>query len=112
MQGCQKGRGVAARSRAYNAAQALHNRFLERLKRVRVLDPACGSGNFLYLSILALKDLEHKVNLDAEALGLGRQFPAIGPDCVKGIEINPYAAELARVTGGVGGIKWMGGKGF
>jgi type I restriction-modification system DNA methylase subunit len=37
-----------------------------------VLDPACGSGNFLYLAILALKDLEHKVNLDAEVLGLGR----------------------------------------
>jgi hypothetical protein len=61
----------ATRTRAWNAAQALHNRFLDRLKQVRVLDPACGSGNFLYLSILALKDLEHKVNLDAEVLGLG-----------------------------------------
>jgi hypothetical protein len=57
-----------------------HNRFLDRLKQVRVLDPACGSGNFLYLAILALKNLEHKVNLDAEAFGLGRQFPAIGPE--------------------------------
>jgi type II restriction/modification system DNA methylase subunit YeeA len=112
MESFQKGRAASARSRAYNTAQALHNRFLERLKRVRVLDPACGSGNFLYLSILALKDLEHKVNLDAEALGLGRQFPAIGPDCVKGIEINPYAAELARVTVWIGEIQWMRRNGF
>jgi type II restriction/modification system DNA methylase subunit YeeA len=112
MESFQKGKAASARSRAYNAAQALHNRFLERLKRVRVLDPACGSGNFLYLSILALKDLEHKVNLDAEALGLGRQFPAIGPDCVKGIEINPYAAELARVTVWIGEIQWMRRNGF
>jgi hypothetical protein len=79
---------------------------------VRVLDPACGSGNFLYLAILALKDLEHKVNLDAEALGLGRQFPSIGPECVKGIEINPYAAELARVTVWIGEIQWMRRNGF
>ena len=112
MESFQKGRAASARSRAYNAAQALHDRFLERLKQVRVLDPACGSGNFLYLSILALKDLEHKVNLDAEALGLGRQFPSIGPDCVKGIEINPYAAELARVTVWIGEIQWMRRNGF
>jgi type II restriction/modification system DNA methylase subunit YeeA len=79
---------------------------------VRVLDPACGSGNFLYLAILALKDLEHKVNLDVETLGLGRQFPSIGPECVKGIEINPYAAELARVTVWIGEIQWMRRNGF
>jgi type II restriction/modification system DNA methylase subunit YeeA len=112
MEGFQKGRTPSARSRAYNAAQVLHNRFLERLKQVRVLDPACGSGNFLYLSILALKDLELKVNLDAEVLGLGRQFPSIGPECVKGIEINPYAAELARVTVWIGEIQWMRRNGF
>lgn len=112
MESFQKGRAASSRSRAYNAAQALHNSFLERLKQVRVLDPACGSGNFLYLSILALKDLEHKVNLDAEALGLGRQFPAVGPDCVKGIEINPYAAELARITVWIGEIQWMRRNGF
>jgi type II restriction/modification system DNA methylase subunit YeeA len=112
MESFQKGRAASVRSRAYNVAQALHNRFLERLKRIRVLDPACGSGNFLYLAILALKDFEHKVNLDAETLGLGRQFPVIGPECVKGIEINPYAAELARVTVWIGEIQWMRRNGF
>jgi type II restriction/modification system DNA methylase subunit YeeA len=98
MEKAQKAKAASTRTRAWKAAEVLHNQFLERLKQVHVLDPACGSGNFLYLAILALKDLEHKVNLDAEALGLGRQFPSIGPECVKGIEINPYAAELARVT--------------
>ncbi len=45
-------------------------------------------------------------------MGLGRQFPSIGPDCVKGIEINPYAAELARVTVWIGEIQWMRRNGF
>ena len=112
MDKAQKAKAASTRTRAWKAAQALHNRFLDRLKQVRVLDPACGSGNFLYLAILALKDLEHKANLDAEALGLERPFPSIGPECVKGIEINPYAAELARVTVWSGETQWMRRNGF
>ncbi|HEX8701277.1 MAG TPA: DNA methyltransferase, partial [Myxococcaceae bacterium] len=37
--------------------------FLKRLRDVRVLEPACGSGNFLYLTLRALKDLEKEVRL-------------------------------------------------
>jgi type II restriction/modification system DNA methylase subunit YeeA len=71
-----------------------------------VLDPACGSGNFLYLSLRALKDLEHRANLDAEALGLHRQLTIeTSPDNVLGLEINAYAAELARVTVWIGEIQ-------
>ena len=77
-----------------------------------MLDPACGSGNFLYLALHALKDLEHRVQLEAEALGLEREFPAIGPANVKGIEINAYAAELARVSVWIGEIQWMRRNGF
>jgi hypothetical protein len=98
MDKADKAKAASTRTRAWNAAQVLHDRFLDRLKQVRVLDPACGSGNFLYLAILALKDLEHKANLDAEVLGLERQLSSVGPECVKGIEINLYAAELARIT--------------
>ncbi len=83
------------------------NQFLERLRAFTVLDPACGSGNFLYLSLRALKDIEKRVLIEAEELGLGRQFPAVGPRCVKGIELNAYAAELARVTVWIGEIQWM-----
>lgn len=86
--------------------------YLERLKNFRVLDPACGSGNFLYLALLSLKDLEHRVNLEAEAMGFGKQLPTVGPEAVKGIEINPYAAELARVTIWIGEIQWMRKNGF
>jgi type II restriction/modification system DNA methylase subunit YeeA len=86
--------------------------FLERLRSFRVLDPACGSGNFLYLALLSLKDLEHRVNLDAEAMGFGRQFPSVTPQVVRGIEINPYAAELARITVWIGEIQWMRKNGF
>ncbi|MEB3067527.1 DNA methyltransferase, partial [Parvimonas micra] len=56
-------------------AAAIHSGFIERLARFRVLDPACGSGNFLYVALKALKDIEHRANLDAEALGLPRGFP-------------------------------------
>ncbi len=93
---------------AYKDAQGLFLGFLERLKNFRVLDPACGSGNFLYLSLRALKDLEHRANLDAEALGLHRQLTIeTSPANVLGIEINSYAAELARVTVWIGEIQWM-----
>jgi type II restriction/modification system DNA methylase subunit YeeA len=61
---------------------------------------------------LALKDIEHRVAIEAEMLGLAREFPRIGPEAVKGIEINPYAAELARVTVWIGEIQWMRRNGF
>ena len=77
-----------------------------------MLDPACGSGNFLYLALQALKDLEHRVQIEAEALGFQRAFPEIGPANVNGIEINPYAAELARVSVWIGEIQWMRRNGF
>ena len=50
--------------------------------------------------------------VEAEALGLQRAFPEIGPANVKGLEINPYAAELARVSVWIGEIQWMRRNGF
>lgn len=108
----QSAKSKPARTKAEKEAERLHAAFLERLRGFRVLDPACGSGNFLYLSLLALKDIEHRTNLEAEALGLPRGFPTIGPECVKGIELNPYAAELARVSVWIGEIQWMRRNGF
>ena len=107
-----RGKELAARTKALNEAGGLHRAFLERLAAYRVLDPACGSGNFLYLALLAIKDIEHRVNLEGEALGLPRGFPRIGPECVFGIEINPFAAELARVSVWIGEIQWMRRNGF
>ena len=97
----------AAHTKARHQAEQALQGFLERLRTFRVLDPACGSGNFLYVALQTLKDLEHRVMLEAEALGLQRGFPAVGPEAVLGVEINPYAAELARVTVWIGEIQWM-----
>lgn len=102
----------SARTRLHNEARKKYQEFRERLARFRVLDPACGSGNFLYLALLGLKDLEHRVILEAEALGQPPDYPRVGPEAVKGIEINPYAAELARVAIWIGEIQWMLAHGY
>lgn len=96
-----------AKTKVSKTAQKRFNAFLERLRAFTVLDPACGSGNFLYLALRHLKDMEKRVLVEGEALGLGRQFPGVGPQAVKGIELNAYAAELARVTIWIGEIQWM-----
>ena len=112
MEKSRAAKSPGAQTQAYNRAAKAHSDFIEKLANFRVLDPACGSGNFLYLSLKALKDIEHKANVEAEALGLPRGFPRVGPEAVKGIEINPYAAELARVSIWIGEIQWMRANGF
>jgi type II restriction/modification system DNA methylase subunit YeeA len=104
-----KGRKQASKPAAYQLAEKLYSTFLHRLSEFRVLDPACGSGNFLYLALQALKDLELRVTLEAEQLGLQSAFVGmnVGVQCVRGIELNTYAAELARVTVWIGEIQWM-----
>ncbi|WP_338664321.1 DNA methyltransferase [Pararoseomonas sp. SCSIO 73927] len=93
-------------------AEGILSRFLERLRTFRVLDPACGSGNFLYVALLALKDLERKALVEAEALGLPARFPEVGPEVVLGIELNAYAAELARVSVWIGQLQWARRNGY
>ncbi|MEO7916375.1 MAG: DNA methyltransferase [Dokdonella sp.] len=102
----------AARTKAGNDAKRLLGGFLDSLKNFIVLDPACGSGNFLFLALRALKDIEHSIHVDVEAMGMGRMFPSIGPENVRGIELNEYAAELARITIWIGEIQWMIQKGY
>ncbi|MBK1693315.1 SAM-dependent methyltransferase [Chromatium weissei] len=112
MQKADTAKSVSARTKAIKSAQALLSTVFERLRNFRVLDPACGSGNFLLLALRGLKDLEHTIILDAEQLGLPRSFPQVGPENVLGIETNVYAAELARVTVWIGEIQWMVQHGF
>ncbi len=85
--------------------------FLGRLASIRVLDPACGSGNFLYVAIQQLLDLEKEVITFAAQSGLGL-FPTVRPTQLHGIEINPYAAELAQVVIWIGYLQWMRDNGF
>jgi type II restriction/modification system DNA methylase subunit YeeA len=91
---------------AMGHAEEARSKFIERLGNVTILDPACGSGNFLYLALQGVKDLELKANLECETMGLMPRVPTIGPEIVHGIEINPLAAELARTTIWIGDIQW------
>jgi type II restriction/modification system DNA methylase subunit YeeA len=86
--------------------EADRDAFIDRLCSLRILDPACGSGNFLYLALQGVKDIEWRAILDCEALGLGMAVPRVGPEILHGIEINPFAAELARTTVWIGDIQW------
>lgn len=112
MRKAESARSPAARTRAETEAAKHYKAFLDRLRAVRVLDPACGSGNFLYLALQTLKDLEHRAGIEAETFGIAREFPQVGPEQLLGIEINPFAAELARVSVWIGEIQWMQRNGF
>ena len=91
----------------YRLAYARFTAWIDRLKEFRVLDPACGSGNFLFLGLKTLKDIELKGHLEAAALGLDREADLVtGPHNMLGIELNEYAAELARVTVWIGELQW------
>ena len=89
--------------------QRLHqilSRFQERLAGVKVLDPACGSGNFLYVSLALLKALEKEVVAFATAHGLGDFVPRVHPAQLFGIETNEYAHELASAVVWIGYLQW------
>ena len=91
----------------YKASQVKFIVWLDQLKDFRVLDPACGSGNFLFMGLKALKDIELQSHIEAATLGLEREADLVtGPHNMLGIELNEYAAELARVTVWIGELQW------
>ena len=93
-------------------ARARLEAFRERLASVRVLDPACGSGNFLYIALRLLLDLEREVIDFAAVRGWHGLTPTVQPDQMLGLEINHYAAELARTALWIGYIQWHQSNGF
>ena len=93
-------------------SESLLHAFLVRLQNVKVLDPACGSGNFLYVTLQALKDLEKEVIVFSMDNGLGSFIPLVGPWQLYGIEINPYAHDLAQMTVWIGWLQWIRFNGF
>ena len=88
------------------AARERLEAFQQRLASVRVLDPACGSGNFLYIALRSLLDLEKLVIDFNDAQGWEEMYPTVRPNQMLGLEINPYAAELARTALWIGYIQW------
>jgi hypothetical protein len=82
------------------AAEQRLRDFLGWMHGLRVLDPACGSGNFLYVTMHVLKDIEYEVVRELEGL-TGRhelRMEEIGPANFLGIEIKPWAREIAELT--------------
>ncbi|MCB9835452.1 MAG: class I SAM-dependent DNA methyltransferase [Phycisphaera sp.] len=105
---------AATKKKADDAIAELLRGYQDRLASVRVLDPACGSGNFLYVAIQQLLELEKELILYASRpeLGTGGLIPRVRPTQLSGIEINPYAAELAQVVIWIGYLQWMHANGF
>ena len=79
-------------------------KLLHRLQEFQVLDPACGSGNFLYIAYREMKRLEARIyeRLDTEfpskAAGDQMRLSFLSAQNFHGMDINPFAVELAKVT--------------
>ncbi|WP_143433582.1 DNA methyltransferase, partial [Hydrogenophaga sp. A37] len=92
-------------------ARAELRRFHHQLCTTRVLDPACGSGNFLYVTLEHLKRLEGEVMNQLEALGetqdrLGLEGETVTLQQLRGIELNQRAAALAELVLWIGWLQW------
>ena len=85
---------------------SLLSEFQDRLVAMTVLDPACGSGNFLYVSLALLKALEKEVIAFASAHGLDDFIPRVHPRQLFGIETDEYAHELASAVVWIGYLQW------
>ncbi|WP_427792190.1 class I SAM-dependent DNA methyltransferase [Brevundimonas diminuta] len=97
-------RGDAATAR--KAVRCFHH----DLCRIRVLDPACGTGNFLYFAMTMMKDLERQVLAALRELGDDTSAAdvtrRVGPDQFWGIEKSDHAASIAEIVMWVGYLQW------
>ncbi len=89
-------------------ARAEIHAFHERLCETKILDPACGTGNFLYVSLELMKRLEGEV---LEALASLQDQGAIAlktidPHQFLGLEVNPRAAAIAELVLWIGFLQW------
>jgi len=87
--------------------------WLKELSAVRILDPACGSGNFLYLALRRMLDLWREVYLFSAEHGLPTVLPhQVHPSQLYGLETNVYAHELASVVVWIGYLQWLNDNGI
>jgi hypothetical protein len=91
-------------------AIALIQDFLKELREIKILDPACGSGNFLYVTLDLLKALESEVLRRLADITGGEQlsldFDQVNPSQFLGIELNPRAAAIADLVIWIGYLQW------
>ncbi|MEH6727094.1 MAG: DNA methyltransferase, partial [Hyphomicrobiales bacterium] len=93
------------------AARAAVHEFHRKLCGTKVLDPACGSGNFLYVALEMMKRLEGLVTVLLTELGedqtsLGLSGHTVDPHQFLGIELNPWAANVAELVLWIGYLQW------
>ncbi len=103
----------AALTKARKAAAMAVHQLLGTIRATTVLDPACGSGNFLYVALRKLKDLERTIieyclyhDIPTDAL------PLVGPHQVHGIELSTYAYHLAQLVVWIGHLQWTHAYGY
>jgi type II restriction/modification system DNA methylase subunit YeeA len=109
--------GKQRKGAAYNKLRAQIEEklyaWLKELSAVRILDPACGSGNFLYLALRRMLDLWREVYLFSAAHGLPTLLPhQVHPSQLYGLETNVYAHELASVVVWIGYLQWLNDNGI
>ncbi len=87
--------------------------WVAELSSVRILDPACGSGNFLYLALRRMLDLWHEARVFAAHYGLPTFLDKqVHPSQLYGLETNIYAQELASVVVWIGYLQWLNQNGI
>jgi type II restriction/modification system DNA methylase subunit YeeA len=98
---------TAARQGDLPAARETVRGFHEQLCKTRVLDPACGSGNFLYVTLEQMKRLEGEVLNALREFGDTQQtLFEVDPHQFLGIEVNPRAAAIAELVLWIGYLQW------
>lgn len=103
--------GRTSKKAREQAINRLHT-FRRHLASVRVLDPACGSGNFLYVALKEMKRLEGEVHRALIAAGdqqvwLDLPGDTVHPAQFYGIEIKPWAAKIAELVLWIGYLQWQ-----
>jgi hypothetical protein len=86
--------------------------FHRTLCRTRVLDPACGTGNFLYVTLDLFKRLESEVlallsELGYQQIGLEMERYRVTPEQFLGIEVKRWAKEIAELVLWIGYLQWQ-----
>lgn len=100
------------KKKARKAAIEIGHAFRKQLTVIRVLDPACGSGNFLYVALKEMKRLESEVVRALDTMGSKQTWfdmpgETVHPAQFFGIELKPWAAKIAELVLWIGYLQWQ-----
>ena len=97
---------LSGSDRSEETAAGILRDFQSKVASLRILDPACGSGNFLYVALRRLHDLEKEILTTAAHLGVRGLGMEVSPEQCYGIEIDDYASNLAYTALWIGHLQW------